>query len=246
MSNTKCPPGHQCHLSQCEMKPILLPNSNPTYAHNILHKPALFIQLLLLLLLLLTGTKIYAQRDVPPDSTNFHMCHSEFEAGAEFLIHTRYRDDIQTISLNAFFWKPHFKNISMIVNIGLTATYSWGYTTQVKISRDSFSVATDYKTSGFGLGPVIQINPTIIKAKRFSLVAEASGGIMLYMNRFPYGGDIYNFMFRSGASIIYPINSVYFLKIGYRWMHVSNGKGTGIQNPFFEGHGLNISFLKVK
>jgi len=193
-------------------------------------------------ILIFTVIQIHAQSGI--DSLSRKNYTLKYEAGAEYLIPTRFSNQIKTTSFHCFFWKKRFKDNYVLVSIGITGTYAWGYSKQYKIIPDSFPEADRYKTSAFGIGPVIQIDPTIIKIKRFAIIAEASGGLLLYSNRFPYGADIYNFMFRTGPSITYQTSKNYFFKIGYRWMHVSNGKGFGNQNPFYEAQGVNISFIK--
>lgn len=180
------------------------------------------------------------------DSSIFHKAYrSKFEMGAEYLVPTRFSNPIKTVSVNAFFWKKHFDKISVLVSAGLTGTYAWGYNAQVKAISDSLSELIYYKTSAFGLGPIIQVDPTFVRIKRFALMGEASFGVILYNHHFPYGGDIYNVMFRAGPSVTYQINNKYFLKMGYRWMHISNGQGYSNHNPFYEAQGVNISFIKV-
>lgn len=130
--------------------------------------------------------------------------------------------------------------------MGLSANYAWGYSTQWYPLGDTAYLAVDYKNSAFGVGPVFQIAPTVVRVNRFSIITEANGGILFYNKKFPYGGDVYNFLFRAGPSIAYRLNNNYSLKIGYRWMHVSNAKGYGNQNPFYEAQGIILGFFLVK
>lgn len=192
----------------------------------------------------LVFTKVYAQEFQKKDS--IFCCstyHSKFEIGGEYLAPTRYSNEIKTASIHGLYWKKYFKNSSIMISAGITGTYAWGKSTQWEPASDSIVKAIDYKTSAFGAGPLFQIDPTIIRIKRFSLNVEASGGVILYNRRFPYGGDIYNFMFRAGPSLLYKLNSNNSIKIGYRWMHVSNGQGMGNHNPFYEAQGINVSFI---
>ncbi|HEY4800370.1 MAG TPA: hypothetical protein VII99_14920, partial [Bacteroidia bacterium] len=144
-----------------------------------------------------------------------------------------------------FFWKRYFKKTPVLINVGMTCTYAWGLSRQWYPISDSILKPADHKTSAFGLGPALQIECVMIKVKRFSLVAEASGGFILYDKHFPYGGDVYNIMFRAGPSVIFKMNCNYSFKTGYRWMHVSNGKGYGNQNPYYEAQGVNFSVIKI-
>ena len=203
-------------------------------------KPAVIF---LLLFILAVSSSSYSQNTDPADLQKTFT--SKVEIGAEYLVPTRFSDQIRTVSAHAFFWKQRSRNMSFLVNAGITTTYARGYTRQYDIRSDTL-FTSHYKTSAAGIGPVIQLDYAPIKIKRFSLIVEASGGLLVYSNRFPYGGDIYNFMFRTGPSVAYRLNNNCFLKTGYRWMHVSNGKGYGRQNPFYEAQGVNISLILVK
>lgn len=202
--------------------------------------------IIIFILFILGLAKGYSQKAPKVDTTIFHKIYeSKIEFSGESLIPTHFSDKIQTVSFHSFFWKPYLKNISLKINMGLSSTYAWGYTSYYKIKSDTI-FKTDHKTSAFGVGPALQIDYSPIKIKNISVNVEASGGLILYSNRFPYGGDIYNFMFRAGPSIEYKINHHYVFKIGYRWMHVSNGKGVGKQNPFYEAQGINLGFIIIK
>lgn len=200
----------------------------------------------LLILFILNYTQTIAKQNRRADTTCFTEAYSsKFEAGTEYLTPTVFGNNIKTISIHGFFWKHYFKKTPVLINIGLTCTYAWGFSRQWYPISDSILKPVDYKTSAFGIGPSLQIECVMVKIKRFSLVAEASGGFILYDKHFPYGGDAYNIMFRTGPSVTYKINHHYLFKIGYRWMHVSNGKGYGNQNPFYEAQGVNLSFIKI-
>ncbi|HWY37666.1 MAG TPA: acyloxyacyl hydrolase [Bacteroidia bacterium] len=170
---------------------------------------------------------------------------SKTEIGVDYLVPTRFSNKIKTINFNCLFWKKYCKNISTLISVGITGTYAWGRSLQTYPLGDTAIEYVSYKTSAFGLGPVVQVDPTLVKIKRFSIIAEASGGVMLYNNHFPHGGDMYNFMFRTGPSVTYQLSKHAVLKAGYRWMHVSNGQGYGNQNPFYEAQGFSISFIKT-
>lgn len=195
--------------------------------------------------ILFTGTT-NAHAQLNSETGPFIEYNSLVGAGIDYLVPTRYSNPINTVSLHAFFWKRQLKNISILLHTGITTSYAWGYSRQLyRISPDTL-LAIDHKTSAFGAGPLIQIENVIIKARHFSVLLEASGAFLLYNKVFPYGGDIYNFMTRTGPSFAYKINSRCFLKIGYRWMHVSNGKGHGNQNPFYEAQGVNVGILLIR
>lgn len=195
----------------------------------------------------LVSNKCFGQSSAEIDS--IYICEkyrSKFELDGEYLQPTRLSNEIKTVSVNVFYCKKFLKNGSVLISAGLTGTYAWGYSTQWYSFGDTLLVSVDYKTSAFGVGPVFQIAPTIIKFKHFSVVGEINGGVIFYDKRFPFGGDFYNFMFRTGPSFVCRLNDRYSLKIGYRWMHVSNGKGNGNQNPYYEAQGISVGLLMIK
>jgi len=190
---------------------------------------------------------ISAQGNPKKDTACFcDYCQPKFEIGVGYFDPVPYTNEIKTITLDGFYWKRYFKNADVLIGAGVTANYAWGYSIQWYPLGDTAFLLVNYKTSAFGIGPVFQIAPTIVKIKRFSLITEANGGILLYNKRFPYGGDFYNFIFRAGPSIAYRINDNYLIKFGGRFIHVSNGKGNGNQNPYYDGIGLSLGVLIVK
>ena len=193
--------------------------------------------------LIFAAIQIHAQTGL--DSIIRKTNSSKLEMGTEYLVPTRFNNQITTTNFNCYFWKKKFDKNYLSASVGLTGTYAWGFSDQIINPTDSTTEIYRYKTTGIGLGPILQVEHTILKINRFSLVGEASGGVILYSNRFPYGGDYYNFMFRMGPSISFRISKTGYLKAGYRWMHVSNGKGFGNQNPFYEAQGAGISFIKM-
>lgn len=187
------------------------------------------------------------QENPEKDSICFcEYCRPKYEIGAEYFSPMQYTNEIKTITLDGFYWRKYFKKSDVLISVGVTANYAWGYSTQLYPLGDTAFLSVNYKTSAFGIGPIFQLAPTIVKVKRVSVIAEANGGILLYDKKFPYGGDYYNFMFRTGPSIVYQINHKYSMKIGARWLHVSNGKGSGNQNPYYDAIGLSFGILVVK
>jgi lipid A 3-O-deacylase len=213
---------------------------------NLKYKKSGFF-VLLLVILIFDFRIVWGQIKLSQDSSRFcDQYHSKFEVGAEYLRPTRFSNKIETISLHGFFWRKRFEHISIKMSTGFICTYGWGTSRQLEDHGDTLTVIISYKTAAFGAGPVFQVDPTIITIKRFSVTAEAIGGVILYGNRFPYGGDIYNFMFKAGSSLVYKLNKQYSLKAGYRWMHISNGQGDGNYNPFYEAYGFHLSFVTYK
>jgi hypothetical protein len=164
------------------------------------------------------------------------------KTSVEYLVPTRNGNPIRTCSAHAFFWKKHLKRATFFLKAGVTATYGWGYSRQWYPVKNNLWEAYDYETSAFGIGPVLEFEHPMIETKYFNLMVEASAGCIRYNKHFPYGGDIYDFMLRTGPSLNFHLNKNLAVELGYRWMHISNGKGSGNQNPFYEAQGIVLSF----
>lgn len=163
------------------------------------------------------------------------------EVGPEFIWPSSYYQSIHTTSINSIFWIRYFKKAQLNMSFGTTTTYAW------VTSLDFYHIRPKlvyYKTSAFGTGPIIQLNQSIFEMGRFSFEGTAVGGLIIYNKKFPYGGDIYNFMLRAGTDFGYKMNENIKLKLCCRWLHVSNGKGPGPNNPYYEGYGLGVSITK--
>lgn len=165
---------------------------------------------------------------------------TNLEIGIEYLVPTSADRQIHTISTDLFFGWMDSKRIPFTFNFGLTGTSAWGEITQL----DEFFNAETFKNQALGIGPVYLIQYQFYITKNLSISPLHKGGIIFYNHHFPYGGDIYNFMWRFGAAAHYRINCDLQLNLSYIWMHVSNGQGISPKNPSYEAKGLNISFTK--
>jgi lipid A 3-O-deacylase len=175
------------------------------------------------------------------DSLDMHRgIKLKFETSAEYLTPTHRDRSIQTVSANLLFGVQFFKKMPFSVYAGVTTTYAWGTIIQW---NESFKEVT-YRNNAFGIGPafLLRWEPGIYKG--FSISPDVSGGLIFYSNRFPHGGDIYNFMWRMGGAIHYHINNKFAVNIYARWMHVSNGQGLGDFNPSYEAWGVGAGFVQ--
>jgi len=162
------------------------------------------------------------------------------EGGIEYLYPIHDNRQIHTISCNFLYGWERFDKHPFTFQFGLTATRAWGNIIQLD---SSFSeVKTDNKAIGIGPVFVVEYEPFVYK--NFSVSPVFSGGIILYSNRFPHGGDIYNFMWRFGGAIHYGLKNKTKISLSGKWMHVSNGQGLSPKNPSYEGMGIEISITK--
>jgi hypothetical protein len=133
---------------------------------------------------------------------------------------------------------PSHKKIvdkNLVFYKGLTITRPWGSINRTEIDPDS---------SAFGIGPIYLVRKRWWRQERWQLITDFSGGLILYSNNFPAGGDIYNFIWRLGPKIIYRINHQLSWNIGYTIMHVSNGQISHripSHNPSYNANGVTVS-----
>jgi lipid A 3-O-deacylase len=164
----------------------------------------------------------------------------KIEPAVEYLTPTHPSRNIQTVSFNFWGGLEFFRKTPLTVCGGITATYAWG--TITRWDENFQDVA--YKNKAFGAGPALLLRFEPFVYKGFSVAPEASVGLILYSRKFPYGGDIYNFMSRIGGSVNYRINKKYAVNLNGKWMHVSNGQGLGEHNPSYEAWGFGVGFAR--
>lgn len=194
---------------------------------------------LLSILIIWRANSLNAQQINSPEQKSLK---TKIEFGPEFIWPSSPYANIYTTSINGFFWTQYFKKAQLNINLGITTTFAWG--TSLDWYRSNRKNLIYLKTSAIGVGPVIHFNQSIFEIKRFSISATAVAGAIAYNKHFPPGGDIYNFMLRTGIDFGYKMNDNVTLKLGCKWMHVSNGQGSGPHNPYYEGYGLGISLIR--
>ena len=92
----------------------------------------------------------------------------------------------------------------------------------------------------FGAGPIFLIRCEPFHVRWFAVSLDLLGGLVIYSDRFPPGGDIYNFTWRMGGALLFRLGPRLTLSVGARWMHVSNGQGLNPGNPSYEGVGVPL------
>lgn len=185
----------------------------------------------------LLSFSVFAQKG---QTDTFQKIRFKIDPSIEYLTPSHNHRNIQTTSLNLWGGAEFFRKTPLTVCGGITATYAWG---TIKQWDDNFQDIT-YKNQAFGIGPsfLLRFEPFVYKG--FSIAPEVSLGMIFYTQRFPYGGDIYNFMSRLGGSVNYRINKKYAVNLNGKWMHISNGQGMGEQNPSYEGWGFGVGFTR--
>ncbi len=75
---------------------------------------------------------------------------------------------------------------------------------------------------------------------------EVGHGMLFTLREFPPGGTKWNFSIRRGFGFNVHLKDNRYLTFGWRWMHLSNGRGFIPENPAYEGNGLYIGFKFAK
>ena len=166
----------------------------------------------------------------------------KIELGPEFIWPSSNYQTIHTTSVNAFFWTNYFKKARLNLDLGITVTYAWGTSLDWYSSTNKNLIYL--KTAAFGGGPTIKFSQNIFDMNRFFISGTASAGAIFYNKQFPPGGDFYNFMLRTGLDFGFKMDENITFKLCTKWMHVSNGKGSGPHNPYYEGYGLGVTITK--
>ena len=157
---------------------------------------------------------------------------SNIEISSEYLVPTMDNRQIETVSLNMLYgWERKWR-IPFVFKVGVTLSYAWGEITQLN------------ENDAFAAGPVFLSRIRLPIAKKVAFSPSFSGGILLYSEDFPFGGDIYNFMWRMGGTLDWQLNKYDQLNISVLWMHVSNGQGLNPGNPSYDGAGINVGYSK--
>ena len=197
--------------------------------------------MLVILFLLFHYPKLLnAQEATENNLTTLEPSNNFLELGLEYYSPSHWNRQIKTINLNGLIGKEFIHSIGLQIFAGATITHAWGNVIMV----NEFLKEEQYETSAMGIGPVILFRLQPLSIGNFSFSVDALGGIILYNKSFPRRGDVYNFMFRLGGTIDIYVGDNYSLNIGLRRMHISNGKGVGSFNPFYEGEGLSLNVLR--
>lgn len=147
---------------------------------------------------------------------------------------------IRSTFANALIGAEVWRDVGLDVYGGVTFTGATG-----NIVQSYSGHAIRYDGSVDGVGPVLVVRIDPLRARVFSLAAEASGAVLFYTSHFPPGGDVYNFAWRLGGVIGVSLDARLRLEAGVHWMHVSNGQGIGPFNPSYEGVGGEVGVQMV-
>jgi hypothetical protein len=178
----------------------------------------------MILIVILLGA---GHADELPRPRHVPLLRQDFEV--EYYVPLHSSRQIQSIFSNITFGAQFLKRV-LVVALGFTWTGAWG-----DIIQDHNNTQVRLNTGVFGAGPIFLIRVEPFHVKWFSLALDLVGGIIIYTDKFPPGGDIYNFSWRMGGAFQFRLKDKLTLDLGSRWMHVSNGQGLCKCNPSYEG-----------
>lgn len=140
---------------------------------------------------------------------------------------------IDLVNASAYLREKRFEGWPLTLRLGVVAQHARGEITQLS---DTLSQQT-LDSPGHGLGVSAEARLRVWKG----LHLDASATPMLYDRRFPAGGTYYNGMFQAGPSFSWEMGAGRWT-LGARWLHISNGRGLGPDNPSTEGRGLVLRY----
>lgn len=163
------------------------------------------------------------------------------EVGVDRLAPTKDDRPLDTLNLQAFLFEKRYAPLRLQLRVGATVTRVTGHIVQLEGSFEEGTLReVRLDSPAWGLGPVAEARFDVWHAGPLELAIDVSTGVMLYDRSFPAGGEHYNGMFQAGPTVRYALGNDYDLSIGYRWMHVSNGRGLGPRNPAYEAKGFAL------
>jgi lipid A 3-O-deacylase len=170
------------------------------------------------------------------DAVQSQTAMPKLEIESEYMAPVEESRQLDTVSLNLLLGNESFHNPQLAFYKGITITHAWGDTTRMGVTHEN---------SAFGIGPVYLLRYQPFQWERASLSFDVSGGLIFYNEKFPAGGDFYNFMWRIGPKFTYQISDNLWVNIGYKVMHVSNGQWSDSvstnHNPAYNACGISVS-----
>jgi len=151
--------------------------------------------------------------------------------------------DIKTVNVDLAFAVTSAAHRHLSTYLDVVGTFATGRITQLEGELSEGTLReVEYNTGAIGAGLGLRIDLRLIVVGGLHIDLSGSGYLVLYNERFPAGGDYYNFMWRGGPAIGYQLRDEASIAIGYQRSHVSNGQGMTRRNPSYDAHGI---FLRL-
>jgi hypothetical protein len=161
----------------------------------------------------------------------------------EYLAPGKRSRDIKTTNVDISYLFAEVEDWTLSLYAGLTATHAAGNIKQLEGSLAQGNLRqVQHDSAAFGLGPGISARLRLWSSDEFSINLNGAGSLLVYEREFPPGGDHYNFMWRAGPSLEYEIGESKSIGVGLNWAHISNGQGSGPQNPSYDAQDVVLGF----
>lgn len=115
---------------------------------------------------------------------------------------------------------------------GLTLTRPTGCITEENSPRES--------SDSWGIGPSFMIRWDKPVSEKWSMGIDGTGSLLVYNHAFPAGGRAFGFMWRIGPRLSYHPNEDSAIRLGWSFMHASNGFHS--HNPGYNGVGFSLMY----
>lgn len=115
---------------------------------------------------------------------------------------------------------------------GLTLTRPTGCITEENSPRES--------SDSWGIGPSFMIRWDKPVSEKWSMGIDGTGSLLVYNHAFPAGGRVFGFMWRIGPRLSYHPNEDSAIRLGWSFMHASNGFHS--HNPGYNGVGFSLMY----
>lgn len=115
---------------------------------------------------------------------------------------------------------------------GLTLTLPTGY-----LREDD---GTHRDSDAWGLGPSVMVRWEKPVSEKWAVGLDGTGSLLAYNHAFPAGGRAFGFLWRAGPRISYYPDKDSAFRIGWSFMHCSNGFSS--HNPGYNGAAFSLMY----
>jgi lipid A 3-O-deacylase len=165
------------------------------------------------------------------------------EFGVDRLAPTKADRDLDTTDVHLYLRQKQYDPLRLQLRLGATLSRVTGSITQLTGSLEEGTLREETLSSpAWGIGPSAEARFALLRGAPASLDLDFSAAVLLYDRDFPAGGKRYNGMFQIGPSLTFALGSGAAFSLGYRWMHVSNGRDLGLDNPAYDARGVTLRY----
>ncbi|MFI5221650.1 MAG: acyloxyacyl hydrolase [Bacteroidia bacterium] len=176
------------------------------------------------------------------DSSCFQKAKYNFEISGEYYFPASYMRNVKSDFISVLIGKNIHSNTGAhySINAGFFSIAAQGSTLETDLSNKEYTFLTSVK----GMGPMVLGRVELVESNKFYFTGDFSTGMAFFDNKFPPQADYYDWVLKLGLGLGYHFNKHFSALLSARFMHLSNGKGFGPQNPTYEGYGYSFALVK--